>query len=239
VAGDPDFEVEEHFPHYLEYREAGRVLRISAEISTSPGTSILLFHDVAPPPVWQPPHRDVPIDSGTMRTILVRVTAAMLLLNIRPDWQTLPPEAERPDWPAIFAEARALLEGARDDRVASPERRALTAAQALLARTYAAFNARDVDAVLAVMHPDVDWPNGMEGGRVHGHGAVREYWTRQWGMIDPHVEPRAFATDREGRIVIDVHQIVRDLAGKVLTEQRVQHVYVVRDGLIASMEIRP
>jgi len=27
----------------------------------------------------------------------------------------------------------------------------------------------------------VDWPNGMEGGRVHGHAEVRAYWTRQWG----------------------------------------------------------
>ena len=39
------------------------------------------------------------------------------------------------------------------------------------------------------MHPDVDWPNGMEGGREHGHAAVRDYWTRQFGLIDSHVEP--------------------------------------------------
>jgi hypothetical protein len=41
--------------------------------------------------------------------------------------------------------------------------------QELLIRTYRAFNARDVDAVLAAMHEDVDWPNGWEGGHVHGH----------------------------------------------------------------------
>ena len=45
----------------------------------------------------------------------------------------------------------------------------MTTPEALLERTYAAFNARDVDAVLAMMHAEVDWPNGMEGGRVHGH----------------------------------------------------------------------
>ena len=43
----------------------------------------------------------------------------------------------------------------------------------LLERMYAAFNARDVDSVLAAMHADVDWPNGLEGGRVVGHDAVR------------------------------------------------------------------
>ena len=109
--------------------------------------------------------------------------------------------------------------------------------QDLLTRTYRAFNARDIDAVLAVMHPEVDWPNGMEGGRVRGHAAVREYWTRQWTMIDPHVGPRGFGSDETGRIVVDVHQVVRDLAGKVLAEQRVQHAYVIEDGLIRSMEI--
>jgi hypothetical protein len=27
---------------------------------------------------------------------------------------------------------------------------------------------------------------GMEGRRVHGHEAVRDYWTRQWNLVDPH-----------------------------------------------------
>jgi ketosteroid isomerase-like protein len=108
----------------------------------------------------------------------------------------------------------------------------------LLSATYRAFNARDIDAVLAVMHPDVDWPNGMEGGRVHGHAAVREYWRRQWAVIDPHVEPRGFGSDETGRVVVDVHQLVRDLAGKILADQMVQHIYLIEDGLIRSMEIR-
>lgn len=34
-------------------------------------------------------------------------------------------------------------------------------------------------AVLAGMHPHVEWPNGMEGGYVHGHEEARAYWTRQ------------------------------------------------------------
>ena len=220
------FEVEEHFPYSLEYREAGRVLRISAEMSTAPGSSILLFHDVTPAPTWQPPFRDVPIDGVTMRTILVRVTAAMLLLNIRPDWQTLPPDAERSDWAEIFAEARRLLP------------MTMSVARELLTRTYAAFNARDVDTVLAQMHPDVDWPNGMEGGRVRGHAAVRDYWTRQWGVIDPHVEPLRFQIDEAGRTVIDVRAVVRDLTGTLLSDTMVQHVYTIEDGLIRTMEIR-
>ena len=115
---------------------------------------------------------------------------------------------------------------------------AMLADRELLTRTYDAFNARDVEAALAAMHPDVDWPNGMEGGRVHGHRGVRDYWTRQWRSIDPRVEPRRFATDETGRIVVDVHQVVRDLQGNVVSDRMVQHVYLIEDGLIRGMEIR-
>ena len=111
-------------------------------------------------------------------------------------------------------------------------------AQEVVARAYVFFNARDLERVLALMHEDVDWPNGMEGGRVHGHAGVREYWTRQWGMVDPHVEPVGFAEEPDGRIRVTVHQLVRDLSGKLLVDQLVEHVYRVEDGLIRAMEIQ-
>lgn len=107
----------------------------------------------------------------------------------------------------------------------------------LLKRAYAAFNARDLDGALSTMRPDVIWPNGMEGGVVHGLEGVRAYWTRQWGMINPNVEPTGFK-DESGRIAVSVHQIVRDLSGNVLFDRMVEHVYTLKDGLIQSMEIR-
>jgi hypothetical protein len=108
----------------------------------------------------------------------------------------------------------------------------------LLTATYKAFNARDVDAVLATMHPDVDWPNGWEGGRVLGSENVREYWRRQWEVLDPHVEPVGFRDNGDGRTVVDVHQVVRDLTGNLVADQMVQHVYSMRDGLIERMDIQ-
>src|SRR5437016_14255535 len=113
-----------------------------------------------------------------------------------------------------------------------------TSTSKLLQRAYAAFNARDIDGALATMNPDVVWPNGMEGGTVHGHEGVRAYWTRQWGMIDPHVEPVRIEAHTAGRVVVDVHQVVRDRAGHVVKDEMVQHVYLVEGGLIRSMEIR-
>jgi hypothetical protein len=114
----------------------------------------------------------------------------------------------------------------------------MQSASDLLVSTYRYFNARDINSVLKAMHEDVDWPNGMEGGRVIGHHAVRDYWTRQWGVVDPHVEPTSFATDPSGRTVVQVHQTVRDLEGKILMDRTVEHIYLIEDGLIRSMEIR-
>jgi hypothetical protein len=107
----------------------------------------------------------------------------------------------------------------------------------LLRAAYRGFNARHMEAVLALMHPDVEWANGMEGGHVKGVGAVRAYWTRQWAAIDPHVDPLAIDRDNEGRFIVQVHQTVRDLEGKLLLDTEVRHAYRIRNGLIERMDI--
>ncbi len=109
----------------------------------------------------------------------------------------------------------------------------------LLRAAYAAFNARDFEAAFATMAPDVAWPRAFKGGFVRGHDAVRAYWTEQWVEIDPHVEPIAFHSEGAGRILVDVHQVVRDLDGAVLGDEHVGHRFTIRDGLIQAMEVCP
>jgi len=103
---------------------------------------------------------------------------------------------------------------------------------------YAAFNARDLDAALSVMHPAVDWPNAVEGGRIRGHEEIRRYWMRQFEVSDPHAEPQGVSEDERSRLVVDVRQVVRDLEGTVIADDSVQHVYEIRHGLIARMDIQ-
>lgn len=110
-------------------------------------------------------------------------------------------------------------------------------AEAILKKAYHAFNLRDIDSTLAVMHPDVIWANGMEGGFEHGHNAVRTYWTNQWTIISPHVEPLQFNKEKDGRINVTVHQVVHDLTDKLIADKKVHHIYKIEDGLIRSMEI--
>ena len=107
----------------------------------------------------------------------------------------------------------------------------------LIRDLYAAFNARDVDAVIAQLHPDVDWPNAWEGGRLQGHAAVRDYWARQFAAIDGRVEPVEItetATDgsRSPSSRPSGHSTAR-----LIADGRVGHVYTIRDGRIAHMEV--
>ena len=108
----------------------------------------------------------------------------------------------------------------------------------LLKRIYNQFNARDMEAVLGTLHEEVMWANGMEGGHVHGRDSVRSYWTRQWAMVDPHVEPVGFSTGPGGETVVEVHQIVRDLVGNVLVDQMVGHIFRFENGLVRRFDIR-
>jgi hypothetical protein len=111
-------------------------------------------------------------------------------------------------------------------------------AKSLIETLYAAFNRRDIDAVLTRLSPGVVWPNGWEGGVVRGHDAVRDYWIRQWAAIDPTVTPTAVRIGRDGEVIVDVRQVVRDLDGSVRADGMVQHVYVFEGGQVKSMEIR-
>jgi ketosteroid isomerase-like protein len=106
-----------------------------------------------------------------------------------------------------------------------------------LRASYDAFNARDIAGVLAGLADDVDWPNAWEGARVRGKAEVRDYWTRQWAAIDPLVTPQAFDRRPDGRLAVEVQQVVRDRDGRLLLDGRVLHVYTMRDGLVTRMDV--
>ncbi|OWK45409.1 nuclear transport factor 2 family protein [Fimbriiglobus ruber] len=109
----------------------------------------------------------------------------------------------------------------------------------LLHAAYAAFNARDIDAALATMAPDVEWPKAFKGGFARGRQEVRAYWTEQWSEIDPRVQPTSFHPEAGGRILVHVHQVVRDMAGGVVADGYVGHHFTIESGLIRAMEVCP
>jgi ketosteroid isomerase-like protein len=111
-------------------------------------------------------------------------------------------------------------------------------AEPILRSIYRAFNARDIDGAIKFMHPEVDWPNAWEGGRVVGHAAVRDYWKRQFAAISSRVEPEGFTEDADGSITVAVHQVVHDArTGEFISGSDVRHRYRLEDGLVVRMDV--
>jgi len=106
----------------------------------------------------------------------------------------------------------------------------------LIRDLYASFNARDTEAVIALMAPDVDWPNAWEGGRLHGKDAVRDYWTRQFAAIDGKVEPTRIDVDG-ATVIVTVHQTVHSTDGELVDDREVTHTYTFRDDRIVRMDV--
>jgi hypothetical protein len=103
---------------------------------------------------------------------------------------------------------------------------------------YAAFNTRNLDAAVELMHPDIDWPNAWEGGRMRGRAAVRRYWRRQFEAISSRVDPEGFSTEPDGSVTVDVHQVVHDAqSGKLLGDTHVRHRYWLEADLIKKMDV--
>ena len=109
--------------------------------------------------------------------------------------------------------------------------------EGLIKRAYTAFNARDIDTTLSTFHADVQWPKAFEGGYVSGYDEIRNYWTRQWAEINPNVQPTRLSERQNGTLEVTVHQIVKDLQGKLLFDGIVKHVYTIQDGLLRRMDI--
>jgi ketosteroid isomerase-like protein len=113
-------------------------------------------------------------------------------------------------------------------------------AESILRAAYRAFNARDIESALELMHPEVDWPNAWEGGRVVGREAVADYWHRQFKSISSTVEPERFDREPDGSVTAAVHQVVNDArSGALIADERVSHRYWIEEGLIVRMDTAP
>jgi ketosteroid isomerase-like protein len=105
-------------------------------------------------------------------------------------------------------------------------------------RIYEAFNEGDIEAIVALMCPDVNWANPLQGGRERGHASVRSFWDRATELFDCRLQPLSIRADHRGRIVVDAYQTIRDVGGKPLAHQRMRHVFTFRGELIQRVDLR-
>ncbi|MGC0338631.1 nuclear transport factor 2 family protein [Streptomyces sp. SLBN-8D4] len=124
------------------------------------------------------------------------------------------------------------------------------AREALLRRMYEVFATDERDAFVPhCLSPDVDWPNMLDGGRLHGHEAVRAYWARQFAVGHPLVRLEGLRPGGSaGTVVVTVRLGTRDASGaERWSDETVEHVYVYgfgagfgfgEDGLVTRMDVR-
>ena len=115
------------------------------------------------------------------------------------------------------------------------------AREELLRRMYAVFSTDERDAFVPhCLAPDVDWPNVLDGFRLHGRAAVRAYWARQFAAGHPLVRLEGLRPDADGEAVVaTVRPGMRDASGDRWAEETVEHVYRFDgDGLVARMDVR-
>jgi uncharacterized protein len=105
---------------------------------------------------------------------------------------------------------------------------------------YAAFNRGDIEASLAVLHPEIEWHTyivpGPGGGTYHGHDGVRELWSdarRIFGDFK-NVPERLFDTGEHVVAFVRVEGVGRESGAPV--EARIAHLYGFRDGKVSCVE---
>ena len=112
---------------------------------------------------------------------------------------------------------------------------------ALLRRMYEVFSTDERDAFVPhCLSADLDWPNVLDGVRLHGHDAVRTYWARQFASGHPLVRLEALRPDDDGEAVVaTVRPGTRTEAGEEWAAETVEHVYRFdAEGLVSRMDVR-
>lgn len=113
----------------------------------------------------------------------------------------------------------------------------MDARRTLLLRFYKALDARDVDAVMALLHPEVDFPDQLnEDRRLRGAAAVRGYYEKAFGIIAAESTPTAFHARPDGSIEVRVHHHVTSIDGALWHDGPVNYSFSFRDGLIARLD---
>ena len=110
-------------------------------------------------------------------------------------------------------------------------------AQTLLTKVYDAYNRRDFAAFSAFLTPDINWPDSVEGGRLIGPNALGAYWARNDKSITVDIAVVSIAALPDGRVAAEVNQIVRNLAGQVWSDTCERHVFTLRDGMVARLDV--
>lgn len=107
---------------------------------------------------------------------------------------------------------------------------------ALVIALFDAFNTRDLDAARAVIHPDADWQDVFSEDRLHGRDQILAMWSEQFRQFSPECFLIEMTALPDGRRRVRTNHVVRNLDGKIFTDEQATMTYKFRDGLIARID---
>ncbi len=108
--------------------------------------------------------------------------------------------------------------------------------RAVVDALWPALTARDIDAVVALLHPDVDWQDNLNGGRRVGRDAVRAYLSEVMATVVIVSTPIDIRPSGPDRYLARVNHVVRNKDGQLWGQEVVRHVLELREGLIVRVD---
>jgi ketosteroid isomerase-like protein len=107
---------------------------------------------------------------------------------------------------------------------------------ALATALFEAINGKDLESAAALLHPDADWQDVFNGGRLRGRDTVRAYWGQVFGQIALTATVLDLKVEGDDRLVMTALYTVHDRSGKLWGEDVFTHTFTFRDGLISGMD---
>ena len=106
-----EFRIENAYPASLKYWQGERTLEFPTEMTTlSYGVHVFDYPSVR---TWLPPFAHETLSDAQKRLVLVRVTAALRVLDLNAIWIATSPSDERDDWSEIMLDVEAMLKEER------------------------------------------------------------------------------------------------------------------------------
>ncbi len=115
----------------------------------------------------------------------------------------------------------------------------MSAATDLIVRYYDALAHRDLEAVMAVMHPEAEFIDFLQGGEVCGKTAVRTFFQYMFDTLAPDFDLLGLTILPDGRIRADMQVATHGRLGHLWSDTRSYALYTVVDGLIHGVELQP
>ena len=114
----------------------------------------------------------------------------------------------------------------------------MTTLRHALEEAYNAFNRRDLARIRPLMHPDVIWPDTLDGGAAFvGVEAVMGQFARIFATIVPNIALIRVVNEDADALTVESQYSVESPEGQVWNDSRATLTYHFRDGLLSGMTI--